>query len=122
MRTFCPARMPPRRRKYNEHPAPHGMAAASSKVALAGLRARGPFSVRQVYSAYVLAPSPKTWSPGLNRRTSFPTASTSPAKSDPRMGFLGFKRPKKSRMRNGSAFRRRTSPEVTVVARTRIRT
>src|SRR6059058_1210532 len=34
MRTFCPARMPPRRRKYNEHPAPHGMAAASSKVAL----------------------------------------------------------------------------------------
>jgi len=73
MRTFCPARMPPRRRKYNEHPAPHGMAAASSKVALAGLRARGPFSVRQVYSAYVLAPSPKTWSPGLNRRTSFPT-------------------------------------------------
>src|SRR5947208_1981283 len=35
--------MPPRRRKYNEQAAPHGMAAASSKVMFAGLRARGPF-------------------------------------------------------------------------------
>src|SRR5712691_12648848 len=99
--------MPPRRRKYNEHPAPHGIAAASSKDTPRGLMARGPSSFKQVYSAYVLTPSPKTWSPDLNRRTSFPTASTSPARSDPRTGFLGRNRPKKKRTMNGSDFMER---------------
>src|SRR3989304_8612940 len=92
MRTFCPFRMFPFRREYSEHPPPQGMAAASSKVRLAGLIARGPPSSTHVYSAYVLVPPPKTLSPTLNRLTSFPTASTSPARSDPSMGFLGLDR------------------------------
>src|SRR5947209_7507034 len=102
----------PLRRKYNEHPAPQGMAAASSNDMLAGLMARGPSSRRQVYSAYVRIPPPKIGSPGLNRVTSFPTASTTPATSDPRMPFLGLRMPKNNRTIHGSAFRWRTSPEV----------
>lgn len=103
-------------------PYPVRMAAASSKSMLAGFGARGPFSSKQVYSAHVLTPAPKTWSPGLNRFTCLPTASISPASSDPGMGLFGLVRPAKNLTMNGSAFRRRTSPDVTVVANTLIKT
>ena len=117
-RTFCPFRMPPLRRKYREQLPPQGIAAASSKVTFAGFIAREPPSRRHVYSAYELTAPPKTSSPTLNPFTSFPTASTLPATSDPRMGRLGLIRPANNRTIHGSAFRTRTSPEVMVVAKT----
>src|SRR3972149_4264872 len=57
--------------------------AASSKLRPAGLRAT--LDSRAVASsANVPAPDPKTSSPGLNRGTADPTASTMPARSTPR--------------------------------------
>src|SRR5205814_5756495 len=88
------------------------------------------FSDKQAYSAYVLnrvISYAYTWSPFLNRLTSLPTDSTSPATTIPRMAFLGFLRP--STIRAGSQaergtvkLRTLTSPAVSVVAETFTRT
>lgn len=64
-----------------------------------------------------------TLSPGANRLTDWPTVTTSPATSDPRMGLRGPVKPTPKRRsrpnpRGAVALRRRQSAAVTVVART----
>ena len=66
--------------------------AACSKVRLAGLAASAS-SAAAAYSAYEPLHQPKTSSPGLNRVTLLPTASTVPATSVPRMPFFGLRSP-----------------------------
>jgi hypothetical protein len=69
-----------------------GTAAACSKVRFAGLGAS--LSDRaQAYSAKEPSQVPNTSSPGRNRLTFSPTASTRPATSLPRMRALGFRSP-----------------------------
>jgi len=124
--TFCPSRIFAFFRNANAVNAPVGMAAASSKDMSAGLDATRPFvavtpsAVRHVYSAYPPNPNPlktKTSSPVLNRVTSLPVCSTTPATSNPgTVTFLGLARPLKSRAKKGSALRMRRSPAVTVAA------
>src|SRR6266568_2102267 len=77
-----PARRSPFRRQASARLAPSQTAAASSKLMLAGLCAKGAVSGTQTYSA--CAPdtmTPKTSSPTWNPVTVAPTASTSPASS-----------------------------------------
>ena len=69
-----------------------GTAAACSKVRVAGfgaaLRSR-----THAYSAKEPSQMPNTASPGRNRVTVLPTASTRPATSLPRTRVLGFRSP-----------------------------
>ena len=67
-------------------------AAACSKLRFAGFGASLASGAR-AYSANVPVPTPKTSSPGWNRVTSLPTASTTPATSIPGTGFLGARSP-----------------------------
>jgi hypothetical protein len=72
-----------------------GAAAASSKVTLAGFKARD-FSLALTYSANPPLPPfaiPNTSSPTWNFWISLPTAITLPAISAPSVVFLGFSRP-----------------------------
>src|SRR5512139_829947 len=75
-------------------------AAACSNVTLDGFRAMACSARMQMYSAKDPPLPPKTSSPGLKRVTLLPTASITPAKSDPRRVFLGLVSPLPMRARN----------------------
>ena len=72
------------------------MAAACSKVRPAGLWA-SLSSRAAVNSANEPLPTPNTSSPSAKRVTPGPTATTTPATSNPGTGFFGARRPKASR-------------------------
>ena len=94
IRTFCPGRISPASRRPCRAVTPaRGTPAACWKVRLAGLNARS-FSGADTYSAKPPDPTkPKTSSPGRNRVTELPTASTSPATSVPRTDCFGLRSP-----------------------------
>jgi hypothetical protein len=98
-----------------------GTAAACSKLRLAGLGAKRS-ALAQAYSAQEPSHVPYTGSPGLNCRTFFPTASTVPAASMPRMRILGLRKPKPmKRTRYGRPVIRCQTPGSTPAASTRTR-
>jgi hypothetical protein len=70
-----------------------GTTAACSKLSAAGLAAKWA-SEAQAYSAKAPSHQPNTWSPGRNRVTWAPTASTRPATSMPSTGTLGLRNPR----------------------------
>src|SRR5439155_9733959 len=73
--------------------AARGTVAACSKLRLVGFNARSR-SGADTYSANPPSPTkPKTSSPGRNRVTALPTASTSPATSLPRSVWFGLRTP-----------------------------
>ncbi len=101
IRTVCPGWTRPwSRRPWSAvHPA-SGIAAACSKVRLAGFRTKWS-SRAQAYSASAPWHQPNTASPGWSAVTSVPIASTSPATSVPEMGSFGLRRPVARRMKYG---------------------
>ena len=93
-RTFCPARRCPwSRSPWSAVMAAIATAAACSWLMLAGLNATARPSRTATYSASAPNRPPKTSSPGLNRVTLLPTASTVPEKSTPRRGSSGVPNP-----------------------------
>ena len=87
----------------------------------AGLRASLD-SAAQANSASAPRPDPNTASPGLNRVTPAPTASTTPATSTPGRVSFGLVRPKARRAIRGLPFIRCASSGLTDAARTAIST
>src|SRR5437667_120891 len=93
IRTSCPDWMSPLRSPWRAVPPEIGTAAACSNVRFAGFRA-SLASGADAYSAKEPSAVPNTSSPGWNRVTFFPIASTTPATSRPRNGTLGLRSPK----------------------------
>jgi hypothetical protein len=92
-RTCCPGWTSPLSRTAWSAANPEmGTTAACSKLRLAGLAAKWS-SPAQAYSAKEPSHQPNTSSPGWNRVTLLPTASTRPATSMPRTGSLGLRSP-----------------------------
>src|SRR5580704_16100380 len=125
MRALRPFPTPAGRRQPRARSAPSHTAAASSKLAPAGLRASGPPCRMHTNSACAPkchALTPKTSSPTVNWVTAAPVASTVPASSVPRILHFGRRRPLTRRLMNGSPARIPQSVRLTVVARTLTRT
>ena len=130
-RTFSPRRIIPLvLRKCSAVEPPNDRAAASSSERLAGFGTIAPLAGIALNSAWHPMPMPElatTESPALNFVTFLPTATMSPANSEPRIRCRGPKRPsigRASRLKPAgmSRLRTRQSPDDTVVARTLIRT
>jgi hypothetical protein len=76
-----------------------GRAAASSNVRFSGFAVTARFSPTTTYWEKAPSRPPKTASPGLNRVTLLPTASTVPEKSTPTWMSFGLRRPAIIRMK-----------------------
>src|SRR5439155_11125540 len=96
IRTRCPDWIRPARRPCRAVSPARGTAAACSNETFAGFAAKYD-SEAHAYSARDPRQSPNTSSPGLNRVTFRPTASTRPATSRPGGFRLGLRRPTISR-------------------------
>src|SRR5207237_9386783 len=92
----------PGRRPCNAVTPASGTAAACSNETFTGF-ATSIDGVVQTYSASVPRPQPNTASPALNSVTFFPTDATSPARSQPGVGFFGLRAPASRRIGNGVA-------------------
>src|SRR5665811_2366367 len=79
-------------------------------------------SETDAYSAYAPTHQPKTSSPGRNRVTLVPTASTCPATSVPRTAFFGLRSPYTGRATYGRPLMIAQSAGLTPAARTRTNT
>src|ERR1019366_2195824 len=100
-----------------------GRAVACSKEMLDGFNA-SPYSDADAYSANAPRHQPNTSSPGRNRVTPAPTASTCPATSVPRIGFFGLRNPYDAagRAMYGRPLMIAESPGLTAAAQTRTKT
>ena len=124
--TVSPAATLPRRKKVSAVVPPKHNATASTSLRFAGVWTIAPASATTAYSAWHPKSNSReatTRSPGWNRLTALPTASTRPASSTPRMGCFGLLKPSFRRIGRPNpagtrSARTRASPELTVVART----
>ena len=120
--TRCPGRTRPRSRSPWSAVMPATPTEpACSNVTLAGLATR-PCSATATRSANEPIVIPKTSSPGRKRVTAAPTASTTPATSDPSRGSRGRRQPSLARTRCGRPVIRCQSTALTDAATTRTST